>query len=326
MATSGTIGNTRVDVSRILEKAVRRCGLSPQVLTPEIVDFAKEDLFLLLMGLIDRGLNLWCIDRFQFAVKRGQATYTLPVGTLDILNAQFVTPFRLDYTQVSGSGFTSVSFADVTDVVEFGVKFSVLPTAPVLFQSSEDGGSTWKTLVTISEFPEVGMFSWHSLPVRASVKDYRVQSSALGTVSDLFLSAQVREIQITPFNRDDYSNQPDKNFMSTTVTNYFFEKLVTPRITFWPVPSTDERFVAMFRYRQIQDVGSLTTELELPTRWYEAVIWQLALRLAFEFPSVDSSRRAEVSQMADKMLGEVEGGETDSAPVYFAPNIRGYTR
>jgi hypothetical protein len=151
-------------------------------------------------------------------------------------------------------------------------------------------------------------------------------SSVTGTVTDLFLSTNNREIVTSPFNRDDYANQPNKNSQSGTVTNYYFEKLVDPQVTVWPVPIADTNQLVLFRHRQLQDIGTLTDTLELPARWLESITWQLAVRLSFELPGIDPARRAEVVQMAGTMVAEVETGENDDAPIYFQPNIGVYTR
>jgi hypothetical protein len=142
----------------------------------------------------------------------------------------------------------------------------------------------------------------------------------------MFLADTVREIAMAQFNRDDYANQPNKTTQSSTATNFYFEKLVNPQATIWPVPSDDTRHLILYRYRQIQDVGALTNELELPSRWAESITWHWALRLAFEIPEVTPDRRKEVQAMAASMVIEVEAGETDSAPTFFAPRIGVYTR
>lgn len=123
MATSGTIGLTTLPTSKLLEKAMRRCGLSPQALTPEVVDTALESLFMLLLSLSNRGLNLWCIDKQLMPLIPGQASYELLPGTQDVLNLLYSTP-----SPVSGG-----------TVVRFGVKFSTLPTAGFDLQTSPDG-------------------------------------------------------------------------------------------------------------------------------------------------------------------------------------------
>ena len=233
MATSGTVGQTKINTAHLLEKAIRRCGLSPASLTSETWESSRESLFMLLMSLSSRGLNLWCVDHAFIPLVSGQAVYSLPGGGLEVLNLMLSTP--------SGDG-------------------------------------------------------------------------------------SYREIPITKFNRDDYASQPNKEFQSAQPTNYWFEKLIEPRITLWPVPSDSSRRLSMYYYRQPQDVGDLTNELEIPTRWLEAICWHLALRLAFELPGVSVERLAAVQAMAQGMTMEVEGSETDSAPVFLAPNIRVYTR
>lgn len=233
MATSGTVGNTVISTVKLIEKALRRCGLSPASATAETIETAKEDLYMLLMSMSNRGLNLWCIDSQTVPLVAGQAVYVLPPGTTDVLNLNLATP--------------------------------------------------------------VGDGSFRDLPV-------------------------------TPLNRDDYASLPNKAAQSAVPINYYFEKLREPQITLWPVPSDASKHLVVYRYRAIQDVGEIGDELDIPARWLEAITWHLALRLAFELPEVKAERVTLVQSMAQSMTLEVEGGETDSAPTYFAPNIGCYTR
>lgn len=327
MATSGTIGQTVINTSKLIQKSLRRCGLAPQVITPEIVETATEDLFMLLMSLSNRGLNLWCIDNEIMPLVGGQKLYVLPEGTTDVLNLLHCTPMRLEYTETYNANDVTADFVDSTNVVQFGMKFSVLPTDSVEFQKSADG-LVWETVTTVAvaDLPPVNTYGWYPLEKQHESPHFRIIATDLGTAEDFYLTNTIREINITPFNRDDYASQPNKTFNSSIATNYWFEKLVNPQITLWPVPDDDTRYLHLYRYRQIQDIGTLTEEIEMPTRWYEAICWHLAARLAFEIPSVEQGRRTEVVQMAGTMTIEVEGGETDNAPTFFAPNIRCYTR
>ena len=324
MATSGTIGTTTIKTSKLLEKAVRRCGLLPATLTPESVDTALESMFMLLMSLSNRGLNLWCVDKKLMALEVAKATYDLPIGTQSVLNLIHATPVIVTGTDSSGTNDYTTQLTEVSKVVRIGVKFSVSPASFDLQTSSD--GVTWATVETFTEVAESGTLGWYDIDPAATSSYFRVTSAAAITVTQFSLASEVREIAIAKFNRDDYANQPNKNQQSAVATNYYFEKLINPRITLWPVPSSVDNHLALFRYRQIQDVGTLTQELEIPARWYEAICWHLALRLAFELPNVDPARRQEVNQMAQNMTFEVEEGETDNAPSYFAPNIGVYSK
>jgi uncharacterized NAD(P)/FAD-binding protein YdhS len=73
------------------------------------------------------------------------------------------------------------------------------------------------------------------------------------------------------------------------------------------------------------DVGDLYGELEVPQRWYEAVIMMLAHRMSLELPGVEITRVQYLENQASKYLQRVEEEERDKSPIYFAPNIRPYT-
>lgn len=325
MATSGTIGATSIKTSKLLEKAIRRIGKLPAELTPEIVTNCQESLFMLLLSLSNRGLNLWCVDKQIIALELSKATYVLPIGTQVVLNLLHATPDLITGADSSGANdYQTILSADST-IVRLGVEFSVSPPSFDVQTSSD--GVTWVTVQTVTEVAENGVLGWYDLDPAPTSTYFRISNATVGfTVNQFLMATSVREIMVSKFNRDDYANQPNKNQLSNQVTNYYFEKLIEPQLTVWPVPNGSVNHLVMFRYRQIQDVGTLTDTLEIPARWYEAICWHLALRLAFEVPGVDPSRRQEVAQMANSMVMEVEDGETDNAPSYFAPNIGVYTR
>lgn len=323
MATSGTVGLTSISTAKLLERACRRCGLLPERITPEVVDIALNGLFMLIMRLSNRGLNLWCIDHKLLPVTPHQASYTLPAGTLDVLNISQCTPTPIAFTGSAGVGYYQATLSEASSVVRYGVKYSSLPTTPHILQKSEDGVS-WTDVQTETELPQSGMFGWYEVDPSVTAGYFRI--STLGTVAELYLASSIREVPLAPFNRDDYANQVNKRQESLNTTSYFFEKLVDPRITYWPVPADEYRHMAMFRYRQIQDVGTLTQNLEIPNRWLDPIVWQLSATLAYDLPGVDPKLRQEILMMAQNTMAEVEAGETDSAPVYIYPNIGVYTR
>jgi hypothetical protein len=73
-------------------------------------------------------------------------------------------------------------------------------------------------------------------------------------------------------------------------------------------------------------VGDLYGELEVPQRWYEAVVMMLAHRMSLELPAVDLNRVQYLEGQAEKYLSMAEEEERDKSPVYFAPAIGCYTR
>jgi hypothetical protein len=78
--------------------------------------------------------------------------------------------------------------------------------------------------------------------------------------------------------------------------------------------------------KQVMNVGDLTNELEIPQRWYLAVVNMLAHQMSMELPQVDLGRIQYLEGQAEKYLAQAEAEERDRSPIYFAPNISPYTR
>ena len=281
---------------------------------------------MLIMSLSSRGINLWCVDRKLIPLNEGQSTYTLPSGTIDVLNLLHVTPVQIDASYQYNANDTTAYLSEDVLVGRVGLLWSEAPTAEVNLQWSNDN-ATWTTFSTVAVLDiTTGQYLWLEVDPGLNVNQVRAVSADLGVMDDMILASGGREIMMTPFNRDDWANQPNKTQTSNTQVNYYFEKLVNPRITVWPAPASSQNYMALYRHRQIQDVGDLQNELELPTRWFEAISWHLALRIAFEVPGVEPQRRQELVGMASNFTLEAEANETDHSPVFLAPRVSVYTR
>jgi hypothetical protein len=101
---------------------------------------------------------------------------------------------------------------------------------------------------------------------------------------------------------------------------------VNYQINLWPLTLNTTDQITAWVHRQIQDVGTLTEEIEIPNRWIDPIEWQLARRLAFECEDVDPARIQMVQAESDKYLIDSSAGENDHTPTRILPQIRGYTR
>ena len=82
MTTTGT-ATFNLDVNDLIEEAFERCGLELR----SGYDFrtARRSLNFLLTEWANRGINLWTVDQGQITLVQGQATYDLPIDTVDLL-------------------------------------------------------------------------------------------------------------------------------------------------------------------------------------------------------------------------------------------------
>lgn len=127
-----------------------------------------------------------------------------------------------------------------------------------------------------------------------------------------------------PISRDEYaaiSTKTTQGFPS----QYWFDRLISPTVTFYLVP--DGGFTYDFFYyraRQIQDATILNGQnVELPTRFFDAITADLAHRLARIYrPELEQLRK----QDRDEAWSIAAAEDTEWVPMYVTPGLFGYWR
>lgn len=335
MATSNTVGQTTIDVAKIIEHAARKCGMLASSLSVEQLESAKENLFLQLISLSNRGLNLWCIERAVTPTRTEVAQYTLPLGVVDLLNvlwregsAQAATVFTPPYASYDfGAGVeVNVQSASVTAPAGSGTARQVFT-----LQSSDDGaawndrGSATFQIGEITAGDRIGV----DAPGAVAARYWRVSVSPSATFTAATFIYSARDLPFAALNRDNYAALPNKNFTSGTVLQYWFDRQAARSYLWvWPVPNSDNYQVVVWYQRQIQDVGTLRNTLQLPDRWLNSVIYDLSHRIGLELPpeQIKEERLTLLAELAEKYTREAEDGERDGAPLMLMPNISPYTR
>jgi hypothetical protein len=135
---------------------------------------------------------------------------------------------------------------------------------------------------------------------------------------------------VTPISRTDYASYSQK-FTPGPPTVYWFDRLISPTITMWPVPDGNGPYV--FNYyccSQMQDanIGSGETP-DLPYRWLDVLVTGLAKRLAKSYPpegvdplAFEAARKADY----DEAWGFASTQDVENVPMTIAPAISSYYR
>lgn len=325
MATSGTVATTVIDTAKLLEHACRRCGMPASAQTPEVVEIGKQNLYLILLNLSNRGLNLWCVEKNLIGLEADKATYTLPDGTIRTLDVLYSIPSRVTGTDTVAADSITTEMSAATKIVRWGFKLDTSIVGTMTLQRSDDGVTFVDVDAKASDTFGTDWY-WYDLDPSVTSLYWRVISSVPITVGEFVLASAVRDLPMTQFSRNDYAAQPYKDFTGSICTNYIFEKTLWPTLTLWPVPNNGYDHLSVWRHRYAQDVGSLTEQIEVPQQWMEAIVWQLASRLAFEITGIPPDRRTEVIAAANAFLAEAELGESDNAPIFWVPGIGCYNR
>ena len=353
MAYSGTTGTTVITVQTLIDHGARRCGKLAEELTSEQVLSARESLFFLLSNLINIGIQYWAIDKKVYGFTADKYIYDLPLGGNDVLNAlyRYLDRPNGSYTSSAGGTVANLYDGDIDTIctqtsangnisVNFGTanpiyvgSIGILPAASgtlsIIYEYSIDG-TTWQTLVDLGSIVVVNNeWVWTDIEYGQNVSFYRIRAYSGTTLSlrELYFGNNSTEITMSRLNRDDYTNLPNKNFTANQPFQFWFNRTIPQsQIWLWPTPQNAFYQMTVWYSRQIMDVGDLYGELEVPQRWYMAVLCMLSHQMAQELPGVDLNKIEYLEGQAAKYLSMAEDEERDKSPIYFAPNISVYTR
>ena len=85
---------------------------------------------------------------------------------------------------------------------------------------------------------------------------------------------------ILPVSRTEYASYPNKTQQGFP-TIFWFDRLLSPTVTVWPVPDGNQTSLKYYRVIRIQDANMNGTEnVDIPPIWLEAMAYGLAERLA----------------------------------------------
>jgi len=361
--TSGSVATVQIDVATIIETAVRRCGLLPGSLTTESLNTAKTNLFLLMSALVNKGAPLWTVEKIVMGMNVNQFLLQLPVGTIDIRNALYrynvlpsggtayssaggIAANAFAYTgsgactQTSPNGYISYNFGSQIVIPTVGFLPNTTHTLNPVYEWSNDG-VTWTSYATASLSGGMAgsygsgsylanQWYWQDINQPISAQYFRLRETSGGTldIASLVFGQPAREITISRSNADDYQNLPYKNQTggSGRPLQYWFDRQIQPQMWMWPASQYAYNAMVIWARRQLQDVGTFTNVLEFPDRWLDAVISDLACRLAYELQGVNFNRIPLLEAKAKDAMQDAWQEERDKSPIYFSANISPYTR
>lgn len=129
---------------------------------------------------------------------------------------------------------------------------------------------------------------------------------------------------ILPVSRTEYASYPNKEQQGFPTT-YWFDRLLDPTITLWPVPDGGEATtLKYYRVRRLQDANYTSGQnVEIPYLWLEAFAYGLATRLA----QVWSPDKVQIMKpFADEAYQIAADQNTEYVSQYISPQIQGYFR
>jgi len=146
-------------------------------------------------------------------------------------------------------------------------------------------------------------------------------------ILDAFIRTSTGDTQydrvILPISRTEYSATPNKTLQAPP-TVFWFDRLISPTITIWPVPNQDGLTLGYYSVTQVQDANYDNGQtVDIPYRWMDAATSGLAARLA----TIYAPDRVQIlGPRAEQAWTIAATQDVENVPTYIIPGLSGYYR
>lgn len=132
------------------------------------------------------------------------------------------------------------------------------------------------------------------------------------------------DLYVTPVSRTEYASFSNKATPGRP-TSYWFDRLISPTITMWPVPNDNQYTLSYYRCTQMEDANLPGGETpDLPYLWLDWFVAGMAHRLSrpFSTPEMEKMRKADAVEAWTIAATQ----NVENVPMVLAPMISGYYR
>jgi len=184
----------------------------------------------------------------------------------------------------------------------------------------------------LSRWSNMGVNLWKvdtvTITLQAGVSTYSVPADTV-MILDMYArtpSGTTNTDRIMmPVSRTEYASYPNK-LQQGFPTVFWFDRLISPTVTIWPIPdgSGNPTTITYYRVTQVQDANLPGGEtIDVPYRWLDAFANGLAYYLARIW---QPQLVGQLKQEADEAYMIAANQDTENVSVFISPMIGGYFR
>jgi hypothetical protein len=309
MTTSGVTGFAFTR-DNIITMALNQIGVYSKnavIDNNDLVD-ATRALNLLLLAWQNIGLSLSRIQDCYLFTKAGQASYTLGGPSSENITENY-TQTKLSTSAAAGAGtVTMVSAAGLSIGMFVGVMM--------------DGGIIHWTTTTNAVNP-VGLTVVMAGAAAAGNAVYvyatKIQRP-LRVISARRRTSGGYDIPISVKAREDYNNLPNKKGSGSPLMIYYDPRRETYGTLYaWLTPKDEKEIICLTVIRPIEVFTAGNQTPDLPAEFYDALVSNLALKLANEYHEVSPEIYAKIQEAAAQSLMAAHLFDNELASIQFEP-------
>ena len=345
MATSGSFAFQDASLTLFIEEAYERLGVLPDNLTAQQIQAAGErSLNFLLTDWMNQGLNLWTVDQRLLALNPGQNTYALPQTISEILEMNLRQSIRAlggtaqassgnatdafdnnphtACVQDAPNGWISYSWGQTNRMIQMVGVVSQMTRTYTLQAQSQRTEDEWVTVLNIpaQEFP-AGQLLWFAVTAPLAGSAFRIQETGGEKldIQELYFSFAVQDRMMTAISRSEWMAMPNKN-QTGQPTCFYWDRTIKPTLSLWPTPMPLTKTLFFTCTRMMEDAGDLLNQIQIPSRFYEALASGLAWKLAVKYVP---EKAALLKSDYDAAFASASGEDTEDVPLRIGVDWHG---
>jgi hypothetical protein len=304
MSTTGTTA-FNLDMNDLIEEAYERCGM--EVRSGYDFRTARRSLNLLTIEWANRGINLWTVEQGQIVMNTQQAIYSLPVDTIDILDAVTRT------NNGSQSNQIDINLSRISESTYITIPNKNTTGRPIqMWVNRQSGGSsviaqtTLAAAITSTDQTTITLTNASNLPTQGFVNIGNETIGYQNIVGNQILNAWRGQNGTTATT---HSNGAD----------VFNNQL--PSINVWPTPNPpgNQYTFVYYRMRRIQDAGNGVRTQDIPFRFIPCMAAGLAYYMSIKLPEVTPDRIMMLKADYEQQWLLAEQEDREKAAIRFVP-------
>jgi hypothetical protein len=301
MTTSG-LSSFNLDLTELVEEAFERCG--KELRSGYDLKTARRSINLLTIEWANRGINLWTIEQGQIPMVTGQATYALPLDTIDLLDTVVRTG--------TGSNQIDINITRVSESTYITIPTKNAQGRPIQVWINRQSGNTNSNVATAlngaisATDTTITVVSATSLPSQGYVK----------IDNEIIMYQNVSGNQLLNCFRGQANTTAVSHLTAASVYQTF-----PPNINVWPTPNApgDQYTFVYYRLRRIQDSGGGVSTQDIPFRFINCMVAGLAFNLSVKLPDVDPNRVLFLKQDYEQQFQLAADEDREKASIRFVP-------
>jgi hypothetical protein len=311
MALSGSTDFTQT-ASEIIYDAFMLLGVysSGETASSGDLSLAQNILNKMFKAWEGKGIHLWTEQEGAIFLTEGQQSYSLTSASTDIAGDD--PRYTTLTSDASGTTLVVTSTTGMAAADNIGVKL-------------DDNTLHWTTIVSVDSATGLtittGLASAASSGNNVFTFTNRV-NRPLSLRSVRFKSSSGVDRPINILGRKQFMEIPNK--VSTGKANqcYFSPKVTAADFYVWPTADDVGDCLAISYCRRIQDIDSVSNNVDIPQECLEAATYNLALRLAPAFGINLAKRDPAIALIAASSLQDMMLGDSEQGSIHVVPNYR----